>query len=132
MKSPSRHGPTSWSAKWFASCWKRTTSPVSPASHTDSGEAAGVIPRCGEINNTWTGTVWFVEGDISDCFGSLDHEILLSIMAEKIKDQRFLRLIRNMLKAGYLEDWDYHEMLNGCPQGGVVTPPTQLAISVSR
>jgi retron-type reverse transcriptase len=75
-----------------------------------------------EINNTWTGTVWFVEGDISDCFGSLDHEILLSIMAEKIKDQRFLRLIRNMLKAGYLEDWDYHEMLSGCPQGGVVSP----------
>jgi group II intron reverse transcriptase/maturase len=75
-----------------------------------------------EINNTWTGTVWFVEGDISDCFGSLDHEILLGIMAEKIKDQRFLRLIRNMLKAGYLEDWDYHEMLSGCPQGGVVSP----------
>jgi retron-type reverse transcriptase len=72
-----------------------------------------------EINNTWTGTVWFVEGDISDCFGSLDHEILLSIMAEKIKDQRFLRLIRNMLKAGYLEDWDYHEMLSGCPQGSL-------------
>jgi group II intron reverse transcriptase/maturase len=75
-----------------------------------------------EINNTWTGTVWFVEGDISDCFGSLDHEILISIMAEKIKDQRFLRLIRNMLKAGYLEDWDYHETLSGCPQGGVVSP----------
>ena len=75
-----------------------------------------------EINNTWTGTVWFVEGDISDCFGSLDHEILLSTMAEKIKDQRFIRLIRNMLKAGYLEDWDYHEMLSGCPQGGVVSP----------
>jgi group II intron reverse transcriptase/maturase len=75
-----------------------------------------------EINNTWTGTAWFVEGDISDCFGSLDHEILLSIMAEKIKDQRFLRLIRNMLKAGYLEDWDYHETLSGCPQGGVVSP----------
>ena len=43
-------------------------------------------------------------------------------MAEKIKDQRFLRLIRNMLKAGYLEDWDYHETLSGCPQGGVVSP----------
>src|SRR5712672_3574676 len=43
-------------------------------------------------------------------------------MAEKIKDQRFLRLIRNMLKAGYLEDWDYHEILSGCPQGGVVSP----------
>jgi group II intron reverse transcriptase/maturase len=75
-----------------------------------------------EINNTWTGTTWFIEGDISDCFGSLDHEILLGILAEKIHDQRFLRLIRNMLKAGYLEDWVYHETLSGSPQGGVVSP----------
>jgi retron-type reverse transcriptase len=57
-----------------------------------------------EIEGTWTGTVWFVEGDISDCFGSLSHEVLLATLAEKIQDQRFLRLIRNMLRAGYLED----------------------------
>ncbi len=75
-----------------------------------------------DIQNTWTGTTWFIEGDISDCFGSLDHEILLRILAEKIHDQRFLRLIRNMLKAGYLEDWEYHDSLSGCPQGGVVSP----------
>jgi group II intron reverse transcriptase/maturase len=75
-----------------------------------------------EVNASWTGTVWFIEGDISDCFGSLDHEILLGILAEKIKDQRFLRLIRNMLKAGYLEDWEYRETLSGCPQGGVISP----------
>src|SRR5216683_4288376 len=75
-----------------------------------------------EIHNTWTGTSWFIEGDISDCFGSFDHEILLRILAEKIHDQRFLRLIRNMLKAGYLEDWDYHDTLSGVPQGGVVSP----------
>jgi Reverse transcriptase (RNA-dependent DNA polymerase)/Type II intron maturase len=66
--------------------------------------------------------VWFIEGDISDCFGSLSHDILLGILAEKIHDQRFLRLIRNMLKAGYLEDWEYHDTLSGCPQGGVVSP----------
>ena len=75
-----------------------------------------------EINNTWTGTTWFVEGDISDCFGSLDHEILLGILAEKIHDNRFLRLVRNMLKAGYLEDWEYRETLSGVPQGGTVSP----------
>jgi retron-type reverse transcriptase len=78
-----------------------------------------------EIHNTWTGTTWFIEGDISDCFGSLRHEILLGILAGKIRDQRFLRLISGMLKAGFLEDWQYHETLSGCPQGGVVTPPTQ-------
>ncbi len=75
-----------------------------------------------DVQNTWTGTVWFVEGDISDCFGKIDHEILLKILAEKILDNRFLRLIRNMLKAGYMEDWQYHETLSGTPQGGVVSP----------
>jgi len=75
-----------------------------------------------DIRETWTGTVWFIEGDISDCFGSFDHEILLGIMAEKIHDQRLLRLIRHMLKAGYLEDWEYHDTLSGVPQGGVVSP----------
>jgi group II intron reverse transcriptase/maturase len=82
----------------------------------------GCHTALGEIQRTWTGTVWFIEGDISDCFGSFDHEILLGILAEKIHDNRFLRLIRNMLKAGYLEDWEYHDTLSGTPQGGVVSP----------
>jgi retron-type reverse transcriptase len=85
-----------------------------------------------DIQAGWTGTTWFIEGDISDCYGSLDHEVMLSVLAEKIHDQRFLRLIRNMLKAGYLEDWEYHDTLSGCPQGGVVTPPTQVATSALR
>ena len=72
-----------------------------------------------EINNTWSGTTWFIEGDISDCFGSFDHDVLLGILTEKIQDQRFLRLIRNMLRAGYLQDWEYHDTLSGCPQGGL-------------
>jgi group II intron reverse transcriptase/maturase len=75
-----------------------------------------------KVQETWTGTVWFIEGDISDCFGSTDHEILLGILGEKIRDNRFLRLIRNMLKAGYMEDWQYHDTLSGTPQGGVVSP----------
>jgi group II intron reverse transcriptase/maturase len=75
-----------------------------------------------EIRDAWTGTAWFIECDIRDCFGSLNQEILLGILAEKIHDQRFLRLVRNMLRAGYLEDWEYHETLSGCPQGGVVSP----------
>lgn len=75
-----------------------------------------------EVANTWTGTTWFIEGDISDCFGSLDHEVMLGALAEKIHDGRFLRLVRNMLTAGYLEDWVWHETLSGAPQGGVVSP----------
>jgi group II intron reverse transcriptase/maturase len=75
-----------------------------------------------EIQRTWTGTVWFIEGDIADCFGSLGHDVMVRILSEKIHDNRFLRLIANMLKAGYLEDWQYRETLSGCPQGGVVSP----------
>ena len=75
-----------------------------------------------EVASTWTGTTWFIEGDVADCFGSLDHEIMLSILAEKIHDNRFLRLMRNMLKAGYLEDWLWNATLSGVPQGGVVSP----------
>jgi group II intron reverse transcriptase/maturase len=75
-----------------------------------------------EVVNTWAGTTWFVEGDISDCFGSLDHDVMLGIVGEKIHDNRFLRLLRHMLRAGYLEDWEWNATLSGAPQGGVVSP----------
>jgi group II intron reverse transcriptase/maturase len=75
-----------------------------------------------DVDRTWTGTTWFIEGDISDCFGSLNHEVMLRILSEKIHDNRFLRLIHQMLRAGYLEDWRYHETFSGAPQGGVVSP----------
>lgn len=88
----------------------------------------GFRPRRGchtalrDVAETWTGTTWFIEGDISDCFGSLDHEIMVDILAEKIHDNRFLRLVRNMLQAGYLEDWIWGATLSGAPQGGVISP----------
>jgi group II intron reverse transcriptase/maturase len=75
-----------------------------------------------EVAHTWTGTSWFVEGDISDCFGSLDHEVMMSTLAEHIHDNRFLRLVRQMLTAGYLEDWKWGATLSGAPQGGVASP----------
>ena len=93
-----------------------------------SGRSHGFRPGRGchtalrEIQHGWHGTVWFIEGDISDCFGSLDHSIMRSILAEKIHDGRFLRLIDGLLQAGYLEEWRYHQTLSGCPQGGVVSP----------
>ncbi|WSG22706.1 reverse transcriptase/maturase family protein [Streptomyces europaeiscabiei] len=61
-----------------------------------------------EVATAWTGTHWFIEGDISDCFGSLDHKIMVGVLAEKIHDGRFLRLIERMLQAGYLEDWKWN------------------------
>jgi group II intron reverse transcriptase/maturase len=75
-----------------------------------------------EVAEHWPGTTWFIEGDISDCFTSFDHSIMIGILAEKIHDNRFLRLMRNMLTAGYLEDWRWHATLSGCPQGGVCSP----------
>jgi group II intron reverse transcriptase/maturase len=75
-----------------------------------------------EIHRTWRGSKWFIEGDISQCFDTLDHEILMSILAEKIHDNRFLRLTRNLLKAGYLEEWKHNATISGTPQGGVVSP----------
>ena len=93
-----------------------------------SGRSHGFRPGRGchtalsEVAVKWTGTVWFIEGDISDCFGSLDHSVMLGILAEHIHDNRFLGLIRQMLKAGYLEDWEWNATLSGCPQGGVASP----------
>lgn len=74
-----------------------------------------------EVANSWAGTTWFIEGDIAQCFDNLDHEIMLGILGDKIHDNRFLRLVRNMLQAGYLEDWEYNATLSGAPQGGVTS-----------
>ena len=70
----------------------------------------------------WRGISWFIEGDISNCFGSIDFEILLSILSEKLHDNRFLRLINNLLRAGYMQDWKYHDTLSGVPAGSIVGP----------
>lgn len=75
-----------------------------------------------EIHRNWTGTTWFVEGDISGCFDSLDKSVLLSILSESIHDKRLLRLIGNLLDAGYLEEWKLHRTLSGVPQGSVLSP----------
>jgi group II intron reverse transcriptase/maturase len=74
------------------------------------------------IQSRWTGTRWFIEGDISKYFDTIDHPILLNILGEKLKDNRLLLLIKNLLKAGYMEDWKYNKTLSGTPQGGVLSP----------
>jgi len=75
-----------------------------------------------EVARTWTGTTWFIEGDISRCFDQLDHQVMLATLAEKIHDNRMLRLVSQMLAAGYLEDWVWNATLSGAPQGGVLSP----------
>ena len=75
-----------------------------------------------EVVYNWTVTRWFVEGDIKGCFDNIDHEVMLSVLGEKLHDNRFLRLLKYLLKAGYMEDWKYGRTLSGTPQGGVVSP----------
>lgn len=82
----------------------------------------GCHTALGEVYRNWSGTTWFIEGDISQCFDRLDHEVLIATLAEKVHDGRFLRLIDELLKAGYLEDWVFQRTLSGSPQGGVVSP----------
>ena len=75
-----------------------------------------------EVAVSWTGTTWFIEGDISRCFDQLDHSVMLETLGEKIRDSRFLWLVGQMLQAGYLEDWVWNATLSGAPQGGVLSP----------
>src|SRR5437763_650288 len=75
-----------------------------------------------QIDDNWQGVNWFIEGDIKACFDSLSHELLMETLAEYIHDGRFLRLIRELLQAGYLEEWKYNATLSGAPQGGIVSP----------
>ena len=75
-----------------------------------------------EVGETWTGTKWFIEGDIKGCCAHIDHTILMHILRANIHDNRFLRLIEGALKAGYCEEWTYHSSLSGSPQGGIVSP----------
>jgi group II intron reverse transcriptase/maturase len=74
------------------------------------------------IKRKWKGTKWFIEGDIRGCFDNINHQTLLDLLGRNIKDERFLKLVRGLLKAGYMEDWRYHETFSGTPQGGVISP----------
>lgn len=93
-----------------------------------SDHSHGFRPRRGchtalrTIQRTWLGTKWLIEGDVVGCFDNINHDVLVSILRESIGDNRFLRLIENLLKAGYMEDWRYNATLSGTPQGGIVSP----------
>lgn len=75
-----------------------------------------------QVQVCFTGVKWFVEGDIKGFFDNINHEVMIGILAERIKDEKFLRLIRKFLKAGYLESWHYRNTYSGTPQGGIISP----------
>src|SRR5712691_9657102 len=78
-----------------------------------------------DIKHKWTGTKWFIEFDIEGFFDNIDHKILMQLLEKKIDDVKFLRVIKKMLEAGYMEDWKFHKSLSGTPQGGIITLPTK-------
>ncbi len=75
-----------------------------------------------QLKQKFTGTIWFIEGDIKGCFDNIDHQVLMSILSRDIHDGRLLNLIQRSLDAGYMEDWVYHKTYSGTPQGGVLSP----------
>lgn len=70
-------------------------------------------------NNRWTGVKWFIECDIKGCFDNIDHKKLLEILSRDIKDSRLIKLVKDMLEAGYIENWRYSNNYSGVPQGGI-------------
>jgi RNA-directed DNA polymerase len=73
----------------------------------------------GEIK---AGAEWIVDADLKDYFGSVDHEKLMTLVAQRVADGRVLKLIEQMLTAGYQEQGRLFPTPQGTPQGGVVSP----------
>ncbi len=75
-----------------------------------------------EVRKVWTGVVWLVDVDVVGFFDNIDHDILIGLLKQRIDDDDFIRLIKGMLVAGYMEDWTWHATYSGTPQGGVISP----------
>ena len=69
-----------------------------------------------------SGREWIVDADLKDFFGSVDHEKLLTLVAQRVSDGRVLRLIRAMLQAGSYGEGRLFPTERGTPQGGVISP----------
>ena len=119
-------GVTTWSDKLVAEVVRMILEAYYDVQFSEHSHGFREERGCGdalrEIYYNWKGSTWIIEGDISDCFGSLSHDLLISTLSEKIHDGRFIHLIKKLLDAGYLEDWRFNRTLSGVPQGSVVSP----------
>jgi group II intron reverse transcriptase/maturase len=75
-----------------------------------------------QLQDNFIGVKWFVEGDISACFDSFDHHVLINILRRRIADEYFISLMWKFLKAGYMEQWTYKRTYSGTPQGSGISP----------
>jgi len=75
-----------------------------------------------QVQRRYNRCIWFVEGDIKGFFDNIDHEVMVGILQKRIQDDRFIRLIRKFLNAGYMQDMELHRSYSGTPQGGIISP----------
>ncbi len=68
------------------------------------------------------GAEWIVDADLKDYFGSIDHDKLMTLVAQRVADGRVLTLIERMLTAGAMQNGRLFPTTQGTPQGGVVSP----------
>jgi group II intron reverse transcriptase/maturase len=75
-----------------------------------------------EIRQKWTATKWLINVDVENYFNNIDHQILVSLLEKKIDDRRFIKLMKSMLRAGHMENWQFHRTYSGTPQGSGCSP----------
>jgi group II intron reverse transcriptase/maturase len=74
------------------------------------------------VDEAWDGRRWVAESDVSDCFGAIPHDGLMSAIGERISDRHVLKLLRAMLRSGVMQDGAVTREVTGTPQGGVISP----------
>lgn len=82
-------------------------------------------------NMAWTGVKWIIDMDIKGFFDNVNHLVMMQLLERRIDDHKFLRLVRGMLRAGYMEDWQFHATYSGTPQGGIISRCCPTSISMS-
>jgi group II intron reverse transcriptase/maturase len=75
-----------------------------------------------EIKGTFSSVNWLIEGDISKCFDTFDHKLLVQLVSKRINDKGYIDLLHKALKAGYMFQGQYHSPELGTPQGSIVSP----------
>jgi group II intron reverse transcriptase/maturase len=80
--------------------------------HTALRDVARMYPRVS----------WMIEGDLVGCFDNIPHSGLLRAVTRRIADGKVLSLVSAFLKAGYMENWQFHQTYSGTPQGGIISP----------